>query len=214
MSSAVARLPAPTDPGEPERQPDDAALLIGLCGARPAAVAALLERVGGLRGLLADPAAVHGDGLSAPQAHRLASGLELALRLARQPAEAGWRVRSPLDVGQRLQPEMGILEREELRVLLLNSKNVVSAVRTVYVGNLAGAPVRVGEVFRDAVRRQAAAIVVVHNHPSVDPAPSADDLRITAELAEAGRLLDIELLDHVVVAADGWVSLRQSASTW
>jgi DNA repair protein RadC len=74
--------------------------------------------------------------------------------------------------------------------------------------------VRVGEVFRDAVRCQAAAIVVVHNHPSGDPSPSADDLRITAELAEAGRLLDIELLDHVVVAADGWVSLRQSATTW
>jgi DNA repair protein RadC len=100
------------------------------------------------------------------------------------------------------------LEQEELRVLLLNTKNVVTGMVTVYVGNLAGSSVRVGEVFRDAVRRQAAAIVVVHNHPSGDPSPSADDRRITAELAEAGRLLDIELLDHVVVARDGWVSLR------
>lgn len=214
MATALTRLPGRTVLGEPERQLDDASLLAVLSGARPGAVTALLERTGGLRGLLADPVAVRADGLSATQADRLACGLELALRLARQPAEPRWRVRSPLDVGERLQPEMALLEREELRVLLLSSKNVVSAVRTVYVGNLAGAPVRVGEVFRDAVRRQAAAIVVVHNHPSGDPAPSADDLRITADLAEAGRLLDIELLDHVVVAADGWVSLRQSASTW
>jgi DNA repair protein RadC len=100
------------------------------------------------------------------------------------------------------------LEREELRVLLLNTKNVVTAASIVYAGNLAGSSVRVAEVFRLAVRRQAAAIVVVHNHPSGDPTPSGEDLRITAELAEAGRLLDVELLDHVVVAADGWVSLR------
>ena len=117
-------------------------------------------------------------------------------------------MRSPADVGERLLPAMGHLEREELVVLLLNTKNVVTARRTVYAGNLAGSSVRVGEVFRDAVRRQAAAVVVVHNHPSGDPSPSADDLRITAELAEAGRLLDIELLDHVVIGAEGWVSLR------
>jgi DNA repair protein RadC len=140
--------------------------------------------------------------------------LELSRRLLQRSAAPGWRVRSPVDVGERMRSAMSLLEREELRVLLLSSKNVVTAVRTVYGGNLAGAPVRVGEVFRDAVRCQAAAIVVVHNHPSGDPSPSADDLRITAELAEAGRLLDIELLDHVVVAADGWVSLRQSATTW
>ena len=90
---------------------------------------------------------------------------------------------------------------------------MVVAEHTVYVGNLAGSAVRVGEVFRDAVRRQAAALVVVHNHPSGDPTPSADDLRITTELVQAGRLLDIELLDHVVVAAAGWVSLRALGET-
>jgi DNA repair protein RadC len=90
---------------------------------------------------------------------------------------------------------------------------VVVSEQTVYVGNLAGSAVRVGEVFRDAVRRQAAALVVVHNHPSGDPTPSADDLRITAELVQAGRLLDIEMLDHVVVAAEGWVSLRALGAT-
>jgi len=103
---------------------------------------------------------------------------------------------------------MGSLEREELRVLLLDTKNVVVAERTVYRGNLAGSSVRVGEVYRDAVRRCAAAVVVAHNHPSGDPSPSAEDLRITAELAEAGRLLDIELLDHLVIGRGRWTSLR------
>lgn len=170
----------------------------------------LLARSGGLTGLAA------GDPAELVREHRIARGaalavaaqFELARRLAAVAAEPGWRIRSPADVAQRLVPAMRHLEREELRVLVLNTKNVVTAATTVYAGNLAGSSVRVGEVFRLAVRRQAAAIVVVHNHPSGDPTPSADDLRITAELADAGRLLDIELLDHVVVAAEGWVSLR------
>jgi len=103
---------------------------------------------------------------------------------------------------------MGHLEREELRSILLNTKNTVTGMVTVYAGNLAGSSVRVGEVFREAVRRQSAAMVVVHNHPSGDPSPSAEDLRITRELAEAGRLLDIELLDHLVIGHGQWVSLR------
>jgi DNA repair protein RadC len=92
--------------------------------------------------------------------------------------------------------------------VLLNTKNVVVAMTTLYVGNLAGTSVRVGEVYRDAVRRQAAGIVVVHNHPSGDPSPSGEDLRLTAELAEAGRLLDVELLDHLVIGHGRWMSLR------
>jgi DNA repair protein RadC len=146
-------------------------------------------------------------------ARRLIAAVALGRRLAATPADPGWRIRSPADVGERLLPAMCHLEREELVVLLLNTKNVVTARRTVYAGNLAGSSVRVGEVFRDAVRRQSAAVVVVHNHPSGDPTPSADDLRITAELAEAGRLLDIELLDHVVIGAEGWVSLRALGAT-
>ena len=91
---------------------------------------------------------------------------------------------------------------------MLDTKNVVTARRTVYRGNLAGSSVRVGEVFRDAVRSCSAAVVVVHNHPSGDPTPSGEDLRITAELAEAGRLLDIELLDHLIIGRGRWSSLR------
>jgi len=142
------------------------------------------------------------------RAARLLAGVELGRRVATAWPAAGWRIRTPADLADRLMPAMGHLEREELRTVLLNTKNGVTGMVTVYAGNLAGSSVRVGEVFRDAVRRQAAALVVVHNHPSGDPSPSAEDLRITRELAEAGRLLDIELLDHLVIGHGRWVSLR------
>ena len=190
--------------------PDDAELLGLVAGGATRNLGPALSRIGGLQALSAGEPFEVGPllGLSGTPARRLGWALELSRRMAVRQADPGWRIRAPTDVGQRLRPAMGPLEQEELRVLLLNTKNVVTGMVTVYLGNLAGSSVRVGEVFRDAVRRQAAAIVVVHNHPSGDPSPSADDVRITAELAEAGRLLDIELLDHVVVARDGWVSLR------
>jgi DNA repair protein RadC len=192
--------------------------LLGLVAGSSAGLHEGLRRIGGMAGLAglsaSEPHAVGPLlGLGGAPASRLGWALELARRMAASGADPGWRIRSPSDVGERLRPAMRHLEQEELRVLLLNTKNLVTGMVTVYVGNLAGSSVRVGEVFRDGVRRQAAAIVVVHNHPSGDPSPSADDLRITAELAEAGRLLDIELLDHVVVARDGWVSLRALGAT-
>ncbi len=156
----------------------------------------------------AAPAELRVAGLPVTTTPRLAAALEIGRRVARQPADGQWLVRTPADAAEPLIDVMGSLEREELRVLLLDTKNVVVAERTVYRGNLAGSSVRVGEVFRDAVRRCAAAIVVVHNHPSGDPSPSGEDLRITTELAEAGRLLDIELLDHLVIGRGRWTSLR------
>ena len=197
------------------RSLSDVELLALIIGSGPEAATALLTGAGGLAGLGAPERCeqLTAGTLRREGARRLEWAIELARRLATARAEPGWRVRSPADVGERLLPVMRHLEREELRTLLLNTKNVVTASQTVYVGNLAGSSVRVGEVFRDAVRRQAAAIVVVHNHPSGDPTPSADDLRITGELAQAGRLLDIELLDHVVIGADGWVSLRSLGAT-
>ena len=103
---------------------------------------------------------------------------------------------------------MGRLEREELRVVLLDTKNHVLRVATVYQGNVSSSLVRVGELFRDAVRLNAAGVILVHNHPSGDPTPSPDDLHLTAEALAAGRLLDIALLDHLVIGHDAYVSLR------
>jgi DNA repair protein RadC len=103
---------------------------------------------------------------------------------------------------------MGPLEREELRVALLTSKHAVLGIHTVYLGNVSAALVRVGELFRDAVRSHAAAMILVHNHPSGDPTPSPDDLHLTAEAVAAGRLLDIRVLDHLILGHAAWVSLR------
>lgn len=194
---------------------DDCGLLALASGLSPATCRRLLDRTDGLPGLaLRDAAELDAEaGLTPSGSDALSAIFELGRRVAAAACEPGWQIRSPEDVAARLSPAMRHLEREELRVLLLTTKNVVTGMATVYVGNLAGSSVRVGEVFRDAVRRQSAAIVVVHNHPSGDPTPSPDDLRITGELAAAGRLLDIELLDHVVVAARGWVSLRALGAT-
>jgi DNA repair protein RadC len=147
-------------------------------------------------------------GIGAAKAAQLAAAFELGRRLLADWPAGRWTIRSARDVADRLVLQMGRLEREELRVVLLNTKNVVLRVATVYQGNVSSSLVRVGELFRDAVRLNAAGLILVHNHPSGDPTPSPDDLHLTAETLAAGRLLDIDLLDHLVVGHDAWVSLR------
>jgi DNA repair protein RadC len=109
---------------------------------------------------------------------------------------------------------MGFLEQESVRVILLNTKNRVQAISRISDGSLNSSIIRVGEVFRDAVREQAAAIVLAHNHPSGDTTPSAEDVAITRKVVEAGKLLDIDVLDHIIIGgpgarAPGWTSLRE-----
>jgi DNA repair protein RadC len=148
------------------------------------------------------------DGVGAARAAQLIAAFELGRRLMADWPTARWTIRSPSDVADRLLLQMGRLEREELRVVLLNTKNTVLRVATVYQGNVSSSLVRVGELFRDAVRLNASGLILVHNHPSGDPTPSPDDLHLTAEALAAGRLLDIDVLDHLVVGHDAWVSLR------
>lgn len=123
-------------------------------------------------------------------------------------AGSRWQARNPNDVADRLILQLSTLEREELHVLLLNTRNVVIGQERVYQGNVSSSLVRVGELFVEAVRRQAHSILLVHNHPSGDPTPSPDDLHLTAEVIAAGRLLDVDVLDHIIVAGGSWVSLR------
>ena len=115
----------------------------------------------------------------------------------------------PRTVYDLLGEEMSSLAQEQVRVLLLDRKNRVVGQRTIYQGNGYAALVRPAEVFRPAVIEAVPHIVVVHNHPSGAPEPSRDDIRLTKDLAEVGRLLGIELLDHVVIGADDWVSLKE-----
>jgi DNA repair protein RadC len=147
-------------------------------------------------------------GVGPAKAAQLVAAFELGRRLLADWPSSRWTVRSPRDVADRLILQMGRLEREELRVVVLDSKNHVLRIATVYQGNVSSSLVRVGELFRDAVRLNAASLILVHNHPSGDPTPSPDDLHLTAEALAAGRLLDIDLLDHLVIGHDAYVSLR------
>jgi DNA repair protein RadC len=190
-------------------------LSLVLGGARPgASVDAIaretLGRMDGLRGL-ADASAGELSalpGIGGGRAARLAAAFELGRRAAADWPDRRWIVRAPRDLADRLLPEMGRLGREELRVALLDARNAVLAVPAVYQGNVSAALVRVGELFRDAVRRHAAGIILVHNHPSGDPAPSPDDLHLTAEAVAAGRLLDVPVLDHLILGHGTYLSLR------
>ena len=148
-------------------------------------------------------------GLGEAKAAELKAALELGRRLAASGAEERPVIASASDVASLLQTEMGLLEQESLRALLLNSKNAVLAVTEVVRGSVNAAQVRVGEVFREAVRRNAVALILAHNHPSGDPSPSADDIAITKEAVEAGRLLGIEVLDHIVIGQGRYLSMRE-----
>ena len=147
-------------------------------------------------------------GIGRAKAAQLVAAFELGRRLMADWPAGRWSIRGPHDVADRLILQMGRLEREELRVVILDTKNHVLRVQTVYQGNVNSSLVRVGELYRDAVRLNAASIILVHNHPSGDPTPSPDDLHLTAEALAAGRLLDIGLLDHLVIGHDAYVSLR------
>jgi DNA repair protein RadC len=147
-------------------------------------------------------------GVGRVRAAQLAAAFELGRRLLVDGPTRGWTVRAPSDLADRLMLQMGGLEQEELRVVLLNAKNAVLRIVTVYVGNVSASLVRIGELFRDAVRANAAGLIIVHNHPSGDPTPSPDDLHLTSEALAAGRLLDIDVLDHLIIGRGAYVSLR------
>jgi DNA repair protein RadC len=171
----------------------------------------LLAEQGGLRGLfrleISELAKIRG--LGDAKAVRLKAALELGRRLAALSPEDRPQVISPDDVANLLQIEMAALEQEQLRVVLLDTKHRILATRTVYQGSVNQAQVRVGEVYRDAVRQNATAIVAVHNHPSGDPTPSAADVSLTVEMVRAGEMLDIDLLDHLIIGQGRWLSLRR-----
>jgi DNA repair protein RadC len=120
------------------------------------------------------------------------------------------QVRSPADVAALLMVEMGFLDQEQIRVICLDGKNRIQKIVLVYQGNVNSTTIRVGEIFKEALRLNSVGLIVVHNHPSGASAdPSPEDVLVTREIVAAGKLLDIETLDHVIVCQGHWVSLRQ-----
>lgn len=173
----------------------------------------LLREHGGVRGLgaadLPTLASTHGVGQA--KATTIAAAFELGRRLRLDAGDERPVVQTPEHIAALLHDEMQRLQQEELRLIIMDTKNRVLAMPTLYRGTISSAPGRLAEVYRDAVRRGASKLAMVHNHPSGDPTPSRMDIEFTAEAIAAGDLLEIELLDHLVFGhgPGRWVSMRR-----
>ena len=175
--------------------------------------ARLLHERGGLRGLAATDLATLGSahGMGPAKATTIAAAFELGRRVALEDGTSRPTVTGPVDIARLLHAEMELLPQEELRVIVLDTKHHVLAAPVLYRGTVSAAGGRVAEVFREAVRLNASKIALAHNHPSGDPAPSPDDIVFTRQAIEAGALLDVPVLDHLVFGhgRDRWVSMRE-----
>lgn len=141
---------------------------------------------------------------------RIKAAFELGRRLLVSSDGDRPTITSPADAANLLMGEMSVLEQESMRVILLDTRNRVLSTQTVYQGSLNTTMVRIAELFREAIRGNCAAIIVAHNHPSSDPSPSPEDVAITKDIVSAGKLLSIEVLDHLIIGGQGrFVSLKE-----
>ncbi|MBK8904521.1 MAG: DNA repair protein RadC [Anaerolineaceae bacterium] len=149
------------------------------------------------------------SGVGQAQAARLQASLELGRRVLQADTGEQPLIHSPADAANLLMYEMLNLTQEHLRIILLNTRNRVIAVPTVYVGSLNTSVVRVAELFKPAIVHNAAAVIVVHNHPSGDCSPSPEDVGVTRHLVQAGEMLSIPVLDHIILGRHRFVSLKE-----
>jgi len=187
-------------------------LRVGVAGENAVQVGQrLLSDLGGISGLhragYEEVCSQHGIGPA--KAAQIKAAIELGRRLTVHAPEERPTIHSPAEAAELVRYEMSALEQEELRVVLLDTRNHVVHIETVYRGSLNSSQVRVCELFRPAIRRNAAALIVVHNHPSGDPTPSPDDAAVTRAIVQAGKLLDIDVLDHLVIGQGRYVSLKE-----
>jgi len=170
----------------------------------------LLAHHGGLAGLarasFSELVAERGMGVA--KVAQLQAALELGRRMTLAAPEERPTLYTPTDAAALLMAEIGHLEQEHFCVLFLDARYRVLGSQILYKGNLTLTQIRVGEVFREAIRRNCAHIVVAHNHPSGDPTPSPDDIAVTRQLVDAGHLLGIEVLDHLIIGQQRWLSMR------
>jgi len=193
----------------------DAELLAAVLGAtgttNPMALARELLTHGGLLGLqrlsIEEIAAL--PRMTRQRAAQIKAALELGRRLILTSPEERVQIKSPADAAHLMMIEMSHLDQEHLRVICLDTKNRVQKVHTIYIGSLNSSMVRIGEIFKEAIRLNSAAIILVHNHPSGDPTPSPEDVLVTRQVVDAGKLLDAEVLDHLVIGQGRYVSMRE-----
>ena len=144
------------------------------------------------------------------RAAQLQAVLETARRLTLPTDQEKYTIKSPQDAAALVRAEMEFLDHEELRVLVLNTKNQVEANLLLYQGTINSSVLRAAEIFRPAITRKCPNIIVCHNHPSGDPTPSPEDIEVTEQLVQAGKVLDVELLDHLVIGHHNrFISLKE-----
>ncbi len=149
------------------------------------------------------------EGVGQVKAISILASLELGKRMLDEKKPERPIIHSPNDAAMIVMEEMKRLKKENFRIMALNTKNHVVAVETISIGNLNSSIVHPRELFRQAIRHAAAGIILVHNHPSGDSTPSREDLLITERIVEAGKIMGIEVLDHIIVAGDGYLSFRE-----
>lgn len=168
----------------------------------------ILAQYGGLEGLSRVTAAelTRFKGLGMAKSAQILAALALGQR-AKMLVHDVPEIRAAADAAQLL-TDMGTLRQEQVRVMLLDSQQRVQHIETVYIGTVNMSVLRVSEIYREAIVRNCPAIIVAHNHPSGNPTPSPEDIEMTRDLVSAGRLLDIQLIDHLIIGQNRWVSLR------
>jgi DNA repair protein RadC len=171
----------------------------------------LLHKFGGIYGLHQAPFEdiCAEKGLGPAKAAQIKAAIELGRRLSAEKPKEKSPVNSPADAAALIQFAMNALEQEELWVILLDVRNRVLDIVDVYKGSVNSSHVRVGEMFKAAIRRNAVSIIIAHNHPSGDPSPSPDDVAVTRAFINAGKLLDIEVLDHLVIGGNRFISMKE-----
>ncbi len=173
----------------------------------------LLQDFGGLTGLqrASFEEVCQQHGLGAAKAAQLKAAMEIGNRLSRRRSEEDLRptFHSPQEVADHVKYEMAALDQEQLRVMLMDTRNRLEKMVTLYIGSLNSSTVRVGELFKEAIRCNCASIIIIHNHPSGDPSPSPEDITLTKAAVQAGKLLDVEVLDHIVIGRGNFVSLKE-----
>ncbi|GGH68657.1 UPF0758 protein YsxA [Compostibacillus humi] len=137
------------------------------------------------------------------------AAIELGRRMHQYRPTENYTIRSPEDGADYIMEDMRLLKQEHFVALFLNTKNQVIHRQTIFIGSLNASIVHPREVFREAIKRSAASIIVAHNHPSGDPTPSQEDIQVTKRLADTGKLIGIEVLDHLIIGDGKFVSLKE-----
>ncbi|MEK5026412.1 MULTISPECIES: RadC family protein [Paenibacillus] len=171
----------------------------------------LLGRAGGLRGLadLSIDELTNIKGIGPAKAVQLKAGIELGRRMANSRLTEPVTIRSPQDAAEILTEQLRYLQKEHFVCLFLNTKNHVIAQETLSMGSLNASIVHPREVFRAAMKCSSAAIICAHNHPSGDPTPSPEDISLTSRLLQAGEIVGIDVLDHLIIGDSSFVSLKE-----